>query len=183
MAKKKPKSKVVGTRVNEKGQVLGKNGKPIGETPPELTPYGWKKGQSGNPKGRPKKEKVLTHWLKEQLGCMCSSVQRFADYARALDLDPDTTTIGALLSATVIDQALTGGHFQMREVFNRSDGIQSAQDQTGSAEDHANDVFNVLSQIEQGKPKPPVEDVIPKSLKEAAKDAEIDATGEHDGGK
>lgn len=163
MAKRKSKKKsklkqqfnAEGHLVNDEGKPIGKNGMVIGETPERLIPYGWKKGQSGNPKGRPPKEKVLTTYLKAQLNCLCSSVKKFAEYCTKYDLNPDETTIGELVSATLIDQMLQGGHFQMREIMNRVDGIQTAFDNTGDPDEFALKMLDALSQIKAGKMQPP----------------------------
>ncbi len=168
-AKKEPKRNVNGQTINDEGKVIGKTGKVLGETPPELIPYGWKKGQSGNPKGRPPKEKVLTTYLKAQLNCLCSSVKKFAEYCKNYDLDPDETTIGELVSATLIDQMLTGGHFQMREIMNRVDGIQTSFDRDGDPDEFAMKMLHALSQIKAGKMQPP-----PVVKKDEVPDAEFE---------
>ena len=87
--------------------------------------HGWKKGKDGGP-GAPKKADRLTSYLKEQLKCVCSSVPKFEGLAKEMELDPETTLIGELLTALLIDRALDGvvdnnlGY--LKELINRVDG-------------------------------------------------------------
>ena len=87
-----------------------------------LAPHSWVKGQSGNPKGGPKKERILGNYIKAQLGCMCSSVAIFTARACWLNLDPNTTTIGQLVAAITVERSVNGEAMYMRELFDRSDG-------------------------------------------------------------
>lgn len=64
--------------------------------------YKWKKGQSGNPKGRPKGTLSLTSQLKKYL-------------------EADPLRVESLVVA-LYDMALTGNYQAMNEIFNRVDG-------------------------------------------------------------
>ena len=65
----------------------------------------WKPGQSGNPKGRPKKESIV-EVLKELVDTVCPT-------------DPEGRTYGQLLTRSLMQQALRGHLGAIREVFNR----------------------------------------------------------------
>jgi hypothetical protein len=79
-------------------------GRPL---PPEE--HRWKKGQSGNPKGRPKKEDSLTSLLREEIGKPCP-------------LDPQNRTWGQLLIRSTLQDAIKGNPAARKEVWDRADG-------------------------------------------------------------
>jgi len=69
----------------------------------------WKKGVSGNPKGRPKKQESLTSLLKEEIDTICPA-------------DKENRTWGDLVVRATLQLALKGNPVALREVWDRLDG-------------------------------------------------------------
>lgn len=74
----------------------------------------WKKGQSGNPKGRPRKPVSITSGLKEQL----SKVPDFPDRRG----DPNTKTWRDLIVDAILRGCLKGNHPLTKELLDRLEG-------------------------------------------------------------
>jgi hypothetical protein len=80
------------------------NGRPL---PPVGTR--WKKGISGNPRGRPKKEDSLTSLLRAELEKICPA-------------DKEGRSWRELIVRATLQQAMKGMPIAMREVWDRIDG-------------------------------------------------------------
>jgi hypothetical protein len=78
----------------------------IERDPPEATK--WKKGQSGNPKGRPKKPTMSEHLRNMLDGKQIAG--------RTM---PEGMSVGQYLSAQVIIRALNGDRFMTKELLDR----------------------------------------------------------------
>ena len=100
------------------GNFIGKDGKDYSY----LKPTAWKRGESGNLKGRPPEKRILSTYLKAQLKCWCSSVKVFAQRAESLDMDPETTTIGELLAAVTLNRSMNGETGYMQQAYERVEG-------------------------------------------------------------
>lgn len=81
----------------------------------------WQKGQSGNPKGRPAKEKCLSFYLRDYMGKKASSIKILGQFAVTLGMDPDKVTVGEVIATNMFVQAL-GDASVLRELFNRLEG-------------------------------------------------------------
>ncbi|MBI4459648.1 MAG: hypothetical protein HY648_06285 [Acidobacteria bacterium] len=66
----------------------------------------WKPGQSGNPKGRPKKEESIVGLLKDLVNALCPT-------------DPERRSYAELLVRSLVHQGLKGNLGAIKEVFNR----------------------------------------------------------------
>lgn len=84
-------------------------------------PYHWKKGQSGNPKGGPKKETTLAKILRDQLQELAVNVPEINARALALNLDPKRTTIGSVLTQSIIGKAVEGNASATKDIMDRVD--------------------------------------------------------------
>ena len=82
----------------------------------------WGKGRSGNPLGRPKKEKLIQPHLESCLAEKCSAFPQTKEMAISLNIDPEKHTIGYLLSMSAILHAVKGKPVHLQEVMNRTDG-------------------------------------------------------------
>ncbi len=80
------------------------HGRPL---PPEKTR--WKKGTSGNPQGRPKKDRSLTSLLKTEIEKICPA-------------DKEGRTWGELVVRATLQLSLKGHAAALREVWERVDG-------------------------------------------------------------
>ena len=69
----------------------------------------WKKGQSGNPKGRPRKETGLISLLEDLLSAVCPS-------------DPEGRTYAHQFVRSLLHQALKGNIGASKEILNRLAG-------------------------------------------------------------
>jgi hypothetical protein len=69
----------------------------------------WKPGQSGNPKGRPKKEDSLTSLLKEEIEKLCPA-------------DRENRTWKELVVRATLQLAMKGNGTALKEVWGRHDG-------------------------------------------------------------
>lgn len=74
-----------------------------------LKPYWWKRGQSGNPAGRPPNKPTLTEYMKARIHEVCET-------------DRKKRTYGEILADRTIVLALEGNATALREVFDRIDG-------------------------------------------------------------
>jgi hypothetical protein len=86
---------------------MSKSKKGKGSVPP--VENRWKKGVSGNPKGRPKKQDSLTTLMKEKLEKPCPA-------------DKENRTWGELIVQTTLQHAMKGNQAAIHEVWNRMDG-------------------------------------------------------------
>ena len=66
----------------------------------------WKPGQSGNPKGRPKKEESIADLLKELVNALCPT-------------DPERRSYAELIARSLVHQGLKGNLGAIKEIFNR----------------------------------------------------------------
>ena len=66
----------------------------------------WKPGQSGNPKGRPKKEEHIVNLLKDFVDALCPT-------------DSERRTYAELLVRSLVHQGLKGNLGALKEIFNR----------------------------------------------------------------
>ncbi len=69
----------------------------------------WKKGESGNPKGRPKKQDSLTSLLREEIKKICPA-------------DREKRTWKELIVGATLQLAMKGNAAALREVWDRLDG-------------------------------------------------------------
>ena len=76
-------------------------GRPL---PPEETR--WKHGQSGNPKGRPKKEESIADLLRDMVNALYPT-------------DPERRSYAELLVRSLVHQGLKGNLGALKEIFNR----------------------------------------------------------------
>jgi hypothetical protein len=91
-------------------RVMGKKGKPRGNSQ-KIVPFRWKPGQSGNPKGRPRKE-PLTDILRAVLAEKIPNAQ-----------DPRQSQLAhALIRNWVLEAIRTKDTAMIAEIFNRIEG-------------------------------------------------------------
>jgi hypothetical protein len=92
-----------------------KNGRPL---PP--VENRWKKGTSGNPRGRPKKQDSLTHLLRDEIQKICPA-------------DREKRTWKQLIVRATLQLAMKGNATALKEVWERLDGkvLQSEKLQLG----------------------------------------------------
>ena len=69
----------------------------------------WQKGQSGNPIGRPKKNRNMVDLLEELLNAVCPG-------------DPENRTYGQQLMRSLMHQGLKGNLGAIKEILNRANG-------------------------------------------------------------
>src|ERR1035438_3558928 len=69
----------------------------------------WKKGTSGNPRGRPKKQDCLTNLLREEIKKICPA-------------DREKRTWKELVVRATLQLAMTGNATAVKEVWERMDG-------------------------------------------------------------
>src|ERR1019366_10305208 len=83
----------------------------------------WKKGFSGNPHGRPKKQDSLTTLLKEEIGNICPA-------------DREKRTWKELIVRATLQLAMKGNATALKEVWERLDGktLQTGKLQLGGAD-------------------------------------------------
>jgi hypothetical protein len=95
-----------------------KNGRPL---PPVDTR--WKKGTSGNPRGRPKKQDCLTQLLRDEIQKICPA-------------DREKRTWKALIVRATLQLAMKGNATALKEVWERLDGkvLQNERLQLGGAD-------------------------------------------------
>ena len=95
-----------------------KNGRPL---PP--VENRWKKGTSGNPRGRPKKQDCLTELLREEIKKICPA-------------DREKRTWKQLIVRATLQLAMKGNATALKEVWERLDGkvIQTEKLQLGGTD-------------------------------------------------
>jgi len=71
--------------------------------------YRWKKGVSGNPRGRPKRKDRLTDLLRDEVRKICPT-------------DPEKRSWGELLVRALVHLALKGNLTAFKEILDRHDG-------------------------------------------------------------
>ena len=76
-----------------------------------IKPHMWKKGQSGNPKGRPKKGKRLT-----------DIIEKYLPMVPEIDENPDGKTYQDLIAEALLIGAVKGNAVLIKEVLDRVDG-------------------------------------------------------------
>ena len=83
----------------------------------------WKKGVSGNPRGRPKKQDSLTSLLKEEIKKICPA-------------DRQKRTWEELMVLATLQLAMKGNAAALKEVWERLDGkiLQTEKVQLGGSE-------------------------------------------------
>ncbi len=82
----------------------------------------WRKGQSGNPKGRPRKADCLTSLLKEEI-------------EKVDPKDKHKRTFRELIVIATMRLAMKGNAAALREVWDRMDGkVKDAVEMTGSVD-------------------------------------------------
>ena len=83
----------------------------------------WKKGMSGNPRGRPKKQESLTSLLNKEIKKTCPA-------------DRQKRTYEELLVLATLQLAMKGNATALKEVWERLDGkvLQTGKVQFGGAE-------------------------------------------------
>ncbi len=82
----------------------------------------WKKGQSGNPKGRPKKADCLTSLLEEEIG-------------KVDPKDKHKRTFRELIVIATMRLAMKGNAAALREVWDRMDGkVKDEVEMAGSVD-------------------------------------------------
>ena len=77
--------------------------------PPPPAEHRWKKGVSGNPRGRPKKKESLTSLLKEEIKKICPA-------------DREKRTWKELIVRATLQLAMKGNATALKEVWERLDG-------------------------------------------------------------
>jgi hypothetical protein len=104
------------------GRKNGKKPKLVGrrKLPPE--DKRWKKGISGNPRGRPKKEDCLTDELRQLSAEICAA-------------DPKRRTWGKLLAYATMQLAVKGHPVALRETWERLEGKVPQPEQHSFASD------------------------------------------------
>ena len=81
----------------------------------KIVPFQFKKGQSGNPNGRPKGSKNLTTQLKKMLEAKIKNYDPIKD-------EEITQSIADHLINVLLSKALNGEDKAIMEILNRSDG-------------------------------------------------------------
>lgn len=77
--------------------------------PPPPVEHRWKKGTSGNPRGRPKKRDSLTSLLKEEIAKICPA-------------DREKRTWKELIVRATLQLAMKGNATALKEIWERLDG-------------------------------------------------------------
>ena len=99
----------------------------------------WKKGESGNPKGRPKKQDSLTSLLKEEINKICPA-------------DREKRTWKELMVLATLQLAMKGNATALKEVWERLDGktLQTGKLQRGDADGKQININVVYADYEKG---------------------------------
>ena len=103
-----------------------------------LTKYKWKKGQSGNPKGRPKDSKIMADQLEKLLGKQCPII--IGKGTKSLNM----TWLETLVFATA-QLATKGNATALKEVWNRIDGKVPIVVQSNEGTDAARALDEIMS--------------------------------------
>lgn len=85
-------------------------------------PYRWKKGQSGNPEGRPKKNQRLGELLRRQLSIPAEEFKPAKRRAKELGLSTKNLTVGDVFALSLLEDGMQGREGLIKEIFNRVDG-------------------------------------------------------------
>jgi len=94
-----------------------------GRRSPPPVEHRWKKGASGNPRGRPKKRDSLTSLLQEEIKKVCPA-------------DRQKRTYEELMVLATLQLAMKGNAVALKEVWERLDGkvLQTERLQLGGAD-------------------------------------------------
>ncbi|MGH9786129.1 MAG: DUF5681 domain-containing protein [Terriglobia bacterium] len=94
-----------------------------GRRPTPPAEHRWKKGVSGNPRGRPKKRDTLTSLLKEEIKKICPA-------------DRQKRTYEELMVLATLQLAMKGNAVALKEVWERLDGkvLQTGKVQLAGAD-------------------------------------------------
>jgi len=104
----------------------------------------WKKGVSGNPRGRPKKRDSLTSLLKEEIKKVCPA-------------DRQKRTYEELMVLATLQLAMKGNAVALKEVWERLDGkvLQTEKLQFGGADGRLIKIKVVYDDEPEGGASPP----------------------------
>jgi len=99
----------------------------------------WKKGVSGNPRGRPKKQDSLTNLLREEIAKICPA-------------DQEKRTWRQLIVRATLQLAMKGNATALKEVWERLDGktLQTEKVQLDGAEGKPIQIHVVYPDDENG---------------------------------
>lgn len=114
-----------------------KNSKPKRRLPP--AEHRWKKGISGNPKGRPKKQDSLTHLLREEIKKICPA-------------DRERRTWQELIILATLQLAMKGNGTALKEIWERLDGKTLQLDRLQSAPPHGKQIVIKVVYVDQDTP-------------------------------
>ena len=106
----------------------------------KIREYAWKPGQSGNPKGRPKKDKCLTDCLQAELD---KTPERLPDGK----INKQKLTNAQILAQQAIMHATTSGNQSYyKEIYDRIEGkVKEKHEVSGDV-----DLLTVLSRLGRG---------------------------------
>src|SRR5262249_23315028 len=101
----------------------------------------WKKGVSGNPRGRPRKQDSLSKLLREEIEKMCPA-------------DREKRTWKELIVLATLQLAMKGNHTALKEVWERLDGkvLQNEKLQIGGTDGKKIQINVVYSDGDQHDP-------------------------------
>lgn len=118
------------------------NGKNKTKRPLPPAEHRWKKGVSGNPRGRPKKQDSLTTLLQEEIAKICPA-------------DREKRTWKELIVRATLQLAMKGNPTALKEVWERLDGktLQSGKLQLGG-DDGKQVVIKVVYGDQEKGPSP-----------------------------
>lgn len=102
----------------------------------------WKKGQSGNPKGRPKGRNITEHF-KHILNAPVSYMPHVSSLLEKMDLDPLKYTVGEAVAYLSIVDVLEGDTRKLEILLNRVEGgITQVLEQTINGKYSISDIAN-----------------------------------------
>lgn len=87
---------------------------------------GFKPGQSGNPDGRPPKEKILSYWLYEDMLHIPTMEED--------GVDGKGQSIGQIIARRANREAMAGSYQHLQEIFNRIEGKVTQPIDTGESQ-------------------------------------------------
>jgi len=117
-----------------------------------IRPYQFKKGVVYNPKGQPVKEKSLTRIMRDIMTEAAVNIPLICQICNHLGLDPEQTTIGAVLASSLVAKGCQGKVEAIKEILNRVEG-------------------RVAMRVEMVDPSEVIDGVSYEDLMERAKDA------------
>lgn len=117
-----------------------------------LKPYRFKKGVVYNPKGQPVKEKSITRMMRDIMDEAAVNIPLICQICNHLGLDPEQTTIGAVLASSLVAKGCQGKVEAIKEILNRVEG-------------------RVAMRVEMVDPSEVIDGVSYEDLMERAKDA------------